>query len=376
MHSCQWPARGRVRLDQKKTRTNAIKALMKYADAGVNIAVADDAKQRIRHHASRTFTPGVLGGIGSFGALFALDRKKWREPVLVSSADGVGTKLKVAIVMGVHSTVGADLVNHCINDILVQGAEPLFFLDYLSMGKLYPQVVEQPVEGMSRSCRKAGCALIGGETAEMPGFYPPGEYDLAGFIVGAVERKKLLTGKGVQPGDTLIALPSAGLHTNGYSLARKLVFEVAKLKPDTYVAEVGNKIGAELLKPHLSYAPALKNIVARGWVSALAHITGGGIPGNLPRVLPRGVKADIDLATWPVPSIFKYLAKLGKIDTDELLHSFNMGVGIIRVVPPKNVRSVEADLKKLHEKFFLIGRIERSESGKARVTYSGSLNLA
>ncbi len=327
---------------------------MKSADAGVNIAVADDAKQRIRHHASRTFTSGVLGGIGGFGALFALDGKKWKEPVLVSSADGVGTKLKIAMAMGVHSTVGGDLVNHCINDILVQGAEPLFFLDYLAMGKLEPQVVEQLVEGMSRSCRKAGCALIGGETAEMPGFYPPGEYDLAGFIVGAVERKKLLTGKSVQPGDTLIALPSAGLHTNGYSLARKLVFEVAKLKPDTYVAEVGNKIGAELLKPHLCYAPALKNIVARGWVSALAQI---------------------DLASWPVPAIFKYLAKLGKIDVDEMLRSFNMGVGMILVVPPKNVRSVEADLKKHREKFFLIGRIERGESGKARVTFSGSLNL-
>src|SRR5271168_4674642 len=226
---------------------------MKYADAGVNIAVADDAKQRIRHHASRTFTPAVLGGIGGFGGLFALDVKKWKEPVLVSSADGVGTKLKVAMALGVHSTVGGDLVNHCINDILVQGAEPLFFLDYLAMGRLEPQVVEQLVEGMSRACRKAGCALIGGETAEMPGFYPPGEYDLAGFIVGVVERQNLITGKSVKPGDVLIALPSAGLHTNGYSLARKLVFDVAKLSPNTYVADVGNKIGAELLKPHRAY---------------------------------------------------------------------------------------------------------------------------
>jgi phosphoribosylformylglycinamidine cyclo-ligase len=348
---------------------------MKYADAGVNIAVADDAKQRIRHHASRTFTPAVLGGIGGFGGLFALDVKKWKDPVLVSSADGVGTKLKVAIALGVHSTVGGDLVNHCINDILVQGAEPLFFLDYLAMGKLEPQVVDQLVDGMSRACRKAGCALIGGETAEMPGFYAPGEYDLAGFIVGVVERKKLLTGKAVKPGDALIALPSSGLHTNGYSLARKLIFDVAKLKPDVYVAEVGNKIGAELLKPHLCYAPALKNIVARGWVSALAHITGGGIPGNLPRVLPTGVKAQIDLDSWPVPSIFKYLAKVGEIDTDELLQSFNMGVGMILVVPPSSVKSVEADLKKRREKFFRIGRIERSDSGKARVAFSGSLNL-
>src|SRR5467141_1214590 len=349
---------------------------MKYADAGVNIAMADDAKQRIRHHASRTFTPGVLGGIGSFGALFALDRKKWKEPVLVSSADGVGTKLKIAMAMGVHSTVGADLVNHCINDILSQGAMPLFFLDYLAMSKIDPAVVEQLVEGMSRACKQAGCALIGGETAEMPDFYAPGEYDIAGFIVGAVERKRILTGKEVRAGDLMLALPSAGLHTNGYSLARKLVFEVARLKPDTYVAELQNKIGAELLKPHLCYASALKSIIARGWLSALAHITGGGIPGNLPRVLPSGVKAEIDLASWPVPAIFKYLAKLGKIDTGELLQSFNMGVGMILVVPAKKVKSVEADLKKHREKFFRIGRIERSESGKARVSYSGSLNLS
>ncbi len=287
----------------------------------------------------------------------------------------MGTKLKVAMATGVHSTVGGDLVNHCINDILVQGAEPLFFLDYLAMGKLDPNVVEQLVEGMSRACRKAGCALIGGETAEMPGFYPEGEYDLAGFIVGAVERKNILTGKNVKPGDALLALPSAGLHTNGYSLARKLVFDVAKLKPDTYVAEVGNKIGAELLKPHLSYAPALKNILARGWVSALAHITGGGIPGNLPRVLPSGVQAQVDLGAWPVPPIFKYLAKLGKIDTDELLQSFNMGVGMVLIVPQAKVQSVEADLKRRREKFFRIGRIERGESGKARVTYTGSLHL-
>jgi phosphoribosylformylglycinamidine cyclo-ligase len=348
---------------------------MKYEDAGVNIAVADDAKQRIRHLASKTFTPAVLGGIGGFGGLFALDGRKWKEPVLVSSTDGVGTKLKIAMVMGVHSTVGGDLVNHCVNDILVQGAEPLFFLDYLAMGKLEPNVVEQLVEGMSRACRKAGCALIGGETAEMPGFYAPGEYDLAGFIVGVVERKNVLNGKAVRPGDTLLGLPSGGLHTNGYSLARKLVFDVAKLKPDTYVAEVGNKIGAELLKPHLCYVAAVKSLLARGWVSAMAHITGGGIPGNLPRVLPSGVKVIIDLDAWPVPSIFKYLAKLGEIDTDELLQSFNMGIGMIVIVPGDHVKEVEADLKRRREKFFRIGRIERGDTGKARLVYSGALNI-
>src|SRR5256714_598398 len=242
---------------------------MKYADAGVNIAVADDAKQRIRHHASRTFTPGVLGGIGGFGALFALDRKKWKEPVLVSSADGVGTKLKVAMTMGVHSTVGGDLVNHCINDILVQGAEPLFFLDYLAMGKLDPQIVEQLVEGMSRSCRKAGCALIGGETAEMPGFYPPGEYDLAGFIVGVVDRDRIITGKNVREGDVLLGLPSNGLHTNGYSLARKLLFTVAGYTPETYVNEITNQVGSELMRVHKSYWPVMRKLVQAESVAAM-----------------------------------------------------------------------------------------------------------
>ena len=348
---------------------------MKYADAGVNIAVADEVKQRIRHHANRTFTSGVLGGIGGFGALFALDNKKWKEPVLVSSADGVGTKLKIAIAMGVHSTVGGDLVNHCVNDILVQGAMPLFFLDYLAMGKLDPAAIEQLIEGMSRSCRKVGCALIGGETAEMPGFYPPGEYDLAGFIVGVVERKKILTGKSVKPGDALLALPSSGLHTNGYSLARKLVFEVANLKPDTYVAEVGNKIGAELLKPHRAYWPLLKNIVARGWVSSMAHITGGGITGNLPRALPANVQAVVELDQWPVLPIFRYLARLGKIDRDELLQTFNLGVGMILVIPAKHISRVEAELRRRREKFYLIGRVERANRSKPKVNYTGTLAL-
>ncbi|MBI3405739.1 MAG: phosphoribosylformylglycinamidine cyclo-ligase, partial [Acidobacteria bacterium] len=333
---------------------------MKYSDAGVDISKADRAKHRIGVLAKRTFTRGVLSGIGSFGALFHLDKKRWRDPVLVSSADGVGTKLKIAFATGVHTSVGADIVNHCVNDILVQGAAPLFFLDYLAMGKLDPRVVEQIISGMSRACKAAGCALIGGETAEMPGFYPPGEYDLAGFIVGVVERKKMLTGARVRPGDVLLALPSSGLHTNGYSLARKLVFEKARLKPSSYVADVGNKIGAELLKPHRCYFPALKNIVDRGWVSAMAHITGGGIPGNLPRVLPRNTRAMIDLGSWPVPPIFRYLAKLSRTSRDELLQTFNMGVGMILVVPPKHLKRVEADLKRRREKFFRIGNVGRA----------------
>jgi len=345
---------------------------MRYSDAGVDIARADRAKQRIRHLAGRTFTSGVLNDIGAFGALYQLDKKRWKNPVLVASADGVGTKLKVAFAMGVHSTVGADIVNHCVNDILTQGAEPLFFLDYLAMGKLEPQVVEQIIEGMAAACKQAGCALIGGETAEMPDSYPPNEYDLAGFILGAVDREHILNGDAVRAGDVLVALPSSGLHTNGYSLARKLAFEVAGLKPDTYVAELQSKVGAELLRPHRSYLPAIREMLRRGWISAMAHITGGGITGNLPRVLPRNTQARVELGSWPVLPVFKWLARVGNIEPSEMLHTFNVGVGMIVVVPPKNLRLVEAHLKRRREKFFTIGRIE---PGKPSVVYSGQLPL-
>ena len=348
---------------------------MRYADAGVDISAADEAKRRIAAMAGKTFRRGVLAPIGGFGSLFHLDRKRWRDPVLVASADGVGTKLKVAFATGIHSSVGADILNHCVNDILTQGAEPLFFLDYIAMGKLDLQVVEQVIEGMSRAAKHAGCSLIGGETAEMPGIYAPGEYDLAGFIVGAVERKKILDPRNVRPGDALLALPSSGLHTNGYSLARKLVFDVAKLEPDSYVPEVGNKIGAELLKPHRPYWPLVKNILARGWVSSMAHITGGGITGNLPRALPRNVRAVVELGSWPILPIFRYLAHVGQIERDELLRTFNLGVGMILVVPAKNISQVESELKRRREKFYLVGRIERAARGKPRVVYSGSLPL-
>lgn len=348
---------------------------MRYADAGVDISRAEEAKQRIRHLAGRTFNRAVLAPIGGFGALYHLDPKRWRDPVLVSSADGVGTKLKIASAAGVHSTIGADILNHCVNDILTQGAAPLFFLDYLAMSRIDPGVVEQILDGMSRAARQAGCALIGGETAEMPDMYAPGEYDLAGFIVGVVERGHQPDPRNVRPGDALIALPSSGLHTNGYSLARKLVFDVARLKPDTYVAEISNKIAAELLKPHRCYWPMLKRVVARGWLTGMAHITGGGIPGNLPRVLPRNVHAIIELGSWPVLPIFRYLAQIGKIETDELLKTFNMGVGMILVVPPKNVKKIESELKRRRERFFRIGRIEAAPAGKPRVTFSGSLNI-
>ena len=243
------------------------------------------------------------------------------------------------------------------------------------MGKLDPRVLEQVIEGMSRAAKQAGCSLIGGETAEMPDVYAPGEYDLAGFIVGAVERKKILDPRNVRPGDVLLALPSSGLHTNGYSLARKLVFGVAKLEPDSYVAEVGNKIGAELLKPHRPYWPLLKNVLARRWVSTMAHITGGGITGNLPRALPRNVRAVVELGSWPVLPIFRYLAQLGRMERDELLRTFNLGVGMILVVPSRVISRVESELKRRREKFFVIGRIERAARGKPTVVYSGELPL-
>jgi phosphoribosylformylglycinamidine cyclo-ligase len=346
---------------------------MRYSEAGVNIAAAELAKQRIARLAIRTFTRGVEGGIGSFGALFSLDRKRWRDPLLVSSADGVGTKLKVAAALGVHSTVGADLVNHCVNDVLTLGAEPLFFLDYLALGRMDPQLVEQIVEGMSRACRANGCALIGGETAEMPGFYPAGEYDLAGFIVGAVERTHLLGPHRVRAGDVLLALPSSGLHTNGYSLARKLVFEQQRLAPSAYVPEIGNKIGAELLRPHRCYLPTLRTALARGWISAMAHITGGGIVGNLPRVLPRNVRAEIELNSWPLPKIFTYLARIGHLSQQELLETFNLGAGMILIVSPKHLRALEAHLRRRRERFYRIGGLVPAAARSPRIWFSSHL---
>jgi phosphoribosylformylglycinamidine cyclo-ligase len=252
---------------------NPKNGVITYADAGVNIDRANRTKQRIKYLAHKTFTRGVLSEIGGFGGLFSID-KKYIDPVLVSSVDGVGTKLNVAFAMNVHHTVGGDLVNHCVNDIAVQGAAPLFFMDYLATGKLDPEIAEKVVEGIADACKHNGCALIGGETAEMPGFYPDGEYDLAGFIVGVVEREKIVTGKTVEMGDVVLGLPSTGLHTNGYSLARKLLFDVAKYSPETYVNEIKNKVGNELMRPHKSYWPILKKLVAGECVSAMAHVTG------------------------------------------------------------------------------------------------------
>jgi len=338
-----------------------------YADAGVDISRANRTKQRIKYLAHKTFTRGVLSEIGGFGGLFAVDKTKYADPVLVSSVDGVGTKLKIAFEMNLHSTVGADLVNHCVNDIAVQGAAPMFFMDYLATGRLDPAIAEQIVEGIADACKHNGCALIGGETAEMPGFYPDGEYDLAGFIVGVVDRDRIVTGKDVQIGDIILGLPSNGLHTNGYSLARKLLFEVAKYSPETYVNEIKNKVGNELMRTHKSYWPTLKKLIDAQCVAALAHITGGGITENLPRVLPRGTAASIELGSWPVLPIFEHLQQLGKVEQDEMLRTFNMGMGMLLVVPSAKFKKAQTVLDRVGEKAYTIGRITK---GERKVTYS------
>ncbi len=313
---------------------------MDYRQSGVDIDAGNETVRRIKSLARSTFTAGVLSEIGSFGGLFRLDRDRFQEPVLVSSADGVGTKLKLAFMTGRHDTIGADLVNHCVNDILVQGAEPLFFLDYLATGRLSPDVAEQVVAGVARACRENGCALVGGETAEMPGFYADGEYDIAGFIVGVVDRAKLVDGRSIVPGDVLIGLPSTGLHTNGYSLARRVFFDVAGWKPDTHVDELHATIGDALLATHRSYLPVLRPLLDRGIVKGLAHITGGGITENLPRILPEGCVAEIDRRAWTVPRLFSLLQLRGGIRDEEMFRAFNMGIGMIVVCSPREAEGV------------------------------------
>src|SRR5436190_11218563 len=334
---------------------------MEYKSAGVDIDAGNETVRRITSIARATFTPGVLSEIGSFGGLFRLDRDRFREPVLVSSADGVGTKLKVAFMTGRHDTVGADLVNHCVNDILVQGAEPLFFLDYLATGRLSPDVAEQVVAGVARGCRENGCALLGGETAEMPGFYADGEYDIAGTIVGIVEKSKVIDGRGIVPGDTLIGLPSAGLHTNGYSLARSVMFDLCGLTAASVVPELGVTAGDALLAPHRSYLTAMRPLIDAGLVKGMAHITGGGITENLPRVLPAGCTAEIDRRSWTVPPIFAFLQARGGIAEDEMLRAFNMGVGLIICVDATAASRASDMLKQSGEQPIALGRIVKGD---------------
>jgi phosphoribosylformylglycinamidine cyclo-ligase len=304
-----------------------------YKASGVDIDAGNETVRRIRALARSTFTPGVISDIGSFGGLFQLETGRFREPVLVSSADGVGTKLKLAFLTNRHNTIGVDLVNHCVNDILVQGAEPLFFLDYLATGRLAPDVAQSVIDGIASACRDNGCALIGGETAEMPGFYNDGEYDLAGFIVGVVDRQRLINGRAVAIGDVLVGVPSSGLHTNGYSLARQIVFEHMKLQVTSHVPELGRTIGEVLLEPHRSYLSMIRPLLDGGRIKAMAHITGGGITENLPRILPHGTAAVVDASTWEVPPLFRWLQRNGNVPIDDMLRTFNMGLGLIIVAP-------------------------------------------
>jgi phosphoribosylformylglycinamidine cyclo-ligase len=344
---------------------------MSYRDAGVNIDAANEAVDRIKRLAASTFTPQVLTEIGSFGGMFRADFQGLTEPVLVSSADGVGTKLRVAFMAGIHNTVGYDLVCHCVNDILVQGARPLFFLDYIAAGKLDPDVIAAVVEGLARGCREAGCALLGGETAEMPGFYADGEYDIAGFIVGVVDRTRIIDGKTIRPGDVLLALPSVGLHTNGYSLARKLMFEVAGYRPDTYIEELGGTAAEELLKPHRSYLGALDGLLDSGLIKGLAHITGGGLLENIPRILPEGTAVEIQVGTWPVLPVYRLLQRLGNVPEREMYRTFNMGVGMVMVIAEAEADRVGAHFDAIGEAHYQIGRVV---AGPRSVTMAESVS--
>src|SRR4051812_4501950 len=324
-----------------------------YADAGVNIDAANRATEKIKELARTTFNARTLSEIGSFGGMFDGAFPSLRQPVLVASADGVGTKLKIAFATGIHYTIGRDLVNHCVNDILVQGARPLFFLDYIATGKLAPETVTSIIEGITNGCRENGCVLLGGETAEMPGFYADGEYDVAGFIVGIVDREKIIDGRTIADGDVVLGLSSVGLHTNGYSLARKLFFETAGYDTDSYLDQLGETPGQALLKPHLSYLRDLEGLLDDGEIKGLAHITGGGLLENIPRILPEGVSVEIRRGSWPVLPVFQLMQSIGNIEEAEMFRTFNMGIGMIIVCAPEHAANIRGEIDSCHQ----IGRV-------------------
>ena len=336
-----------------------------YRDSGVDIDAQDEALREVRKIVRTTFNQNVLSDLGTFGGLFRANFEGLTNPILVSSTDGVGTKLRVAQAMKIHDTVGYDLVCHCVNDILVQGARPLFFLDYYATGKLRPAVMADVVRGMARACQENGAALIGGETAEMPGFYNDGDYDIAGFIVGVVGEPQLIDGKRVREGDIILGLPSAGLHTNGYSLARRVLIETMGNDYQTILPEIG-KIGEALLQPHLSYLKPLMPLVQQGLIHALAHITGGGLTDNIPRVLPDNCNAKIKLGSWDVLPIFRLIYDEGKIDRDEMLRVFNMGLGMAVIVGTGDVEAVAKHFAQIAQKFFFIGNVVK---GRGVVEY-------
>jgi phosphoribosylformylglycinamidine cyclo-ligase len=341
---------------------------MDYRNAGVDIAAGNEVVRRIKGLARQTFTPGVLSDIGSFGGLFGLAQAGLDNPILVASADGVGTKLRVAFLTGRHGTIGVDLVNHCVNDILVQGAQPLFFLDYLASGRLEPDVAVEIVGGLARACTENRCALLGGETAEMPGFYLDGEYDVAGFIVGAVSRERLVDGRAIQAGDVLIGLPSSGLHTNGYSLARRIVFERANLQVDSTIPGLGAPVADVLLEPHRSYLSAIAPVVPHRIIKGMAHITGGGITDNLPRILPDGVEAVVDRSSWEVPPLFSWLQRTGEVPLEDMFRTFNMGIGLIVVCAEADAGQLLSEFEKGGERGAVhIGHVR---AGARRVVYT------
>ena len=328
-----------------------------YSDAGVDIDSANRATARIKELARQTFNQRTLSEIGSFGGMFDGAFPQMAQPVLVASADGVGTKLKIAFLTGIHNTIGRDLVNHCVNDILVQGARPLFFLDYIATGKLLPEVVAGIVEGIANGCSENGCVLLGGETAEMPGFYAEGEYDVAGFIVGVVGREKVIDGKRITPGDVVLALPSVGLHTNGYSLARKLFLEVAGYSVNTEVEAIGSTVGEALLQPHHSYLKVLEGLLDLGVIRGLAHITGGGLTENIPRILPEGTSVQIDSGSWPVLPVFRLMQQIGNVPEAEMYRTFNMGIGMIVVCTEEDAQGVKTHIEGRGETCYEVGHV-------------------
>jgi phosphoribosylformylglycinamidine cyclo-ligase len=334
-----------------------------YRDAGVDIDAQDRALAQVKKMVRNTYTADVLSDQGAFGGLFRPPIKGFKEPVLVASADGVGTKLKVAFATGRHTSVGRDLVHHCINDILVQGARPLFFLDYLATGRLEPDVVADVIGGVAAACAENGLALLGGETAEMPGFYGDGEYDLAGFIVGLVDRRRIVDGSAVKAGDVLVGLPSSGLHTNGYSLARKVFFEQLDHAPDDTVPELGKTVADELLAVHRSYLAPVWPLLEKGLLHAMAHITGGGLTDNLPRVIPDGLRAVIKVGAWEIPPVFRLLAEKGEVPEDDMWRTFNLGVGLVLVVPSKQLEKVLRDLRESGCPGFPMGNVVKGDRG-------------
>lgn len=327
-----------------------------YRDAGVDIDAGNLSVKLIKDSVKATYRPEVLGDLGGFGGLFAMSTK-YKEPVLVSGTDGVGTKLRLAFILGKHDTIGQDAVAMCVNDILVQGAEPLFFLDYLAVGKLEPEQVADVVKGVANACKESGCALIGGETAEMAGFYAEGEYDIAGFAVGAVEKSKIITSEKVKSGDVILGLPSSGVHSNGYSLVRKIVFDVKGFKGDEYIDELGKTIGEELLTPTRLYPKSCLPLIEKFDIHGMVHVTGGGYYENIPRALPEDMGAEIDATSWPVPPIFNLLKEWGNVDWHEMYRTFNMGIGMIIIASADEAEKIKADLQARNEAVYEIGKV-------------------